>query len=326
MEIQRISYIDKLRGFAILLVVMGHITQLSLDIKNSAFNYFYNSFHVPLFIFINGLLSANSINKLHYIEISERCLFLKKKALRLMPPFFIIGGIYSLLCFHDLSVIYPGSFGYWYLPSLFYCYIVEILLVEAYLFKNCFISDIILHIFVYLVLVAIYYGLSPQIPYYLWFIKMYPFFVFGIVCKRYLLLYDFFLANRLSFSLSFLFYIVLLPLVDIIHMPISAFFAIVICVQIFKSFDEIIPSVFSILGQSSLAIYIFHYFLLPGKLSIGKSIMFITYPIELLNNDNFIIIACVSFILSIPIVFLCIVMEKIIKHSKWLNLIVFGTK
>ena len=323
---QRISYIDKLRGFAILLVVMGHITQLSLDIKESPFNYFYNSFHVPLFIFISGFLAANSINKLHIKEVSEICLFIKKKAVRLILPFIIVGGIYSLLCFHDFSVIYPGSFGYWYLPSLFYCFIVEILVGGAILFKKSWISDIIIHIFVYLILVTIYYGLNPSIPYYLWFIKMYPFFLFGIFCKRYLLVNNFIFDNRLCFTLSCLLYIILLPIVDIIHMPIAGFFAVVICVQIFKSFDEKIPSIFSILGQSSLAIYVFHYFLLPGKLSIGKSIISVLYPSELLNNGNFVITACMSFILSLPVVFLCIVLEKIIKLSKWINLIVFGTK
>ena len=45
----RIEWIDALRGFAILLVVMGHIYDKGFRIEGTSFNNFYNGFHMPLF-------------------------------------------------------------------------------------------------------------------------------------------------------------------------------------------------------------------------------------------------------------------------------------
>lgn len=43
----RVEYIDKLKGFAIFWVVMGHVAQYSLGIRDGFFNYFYSSFLWP---------------------------------------------------------------------------------------------------------------------------------------------------------------------------------------------------------------------------------------------------------------------------------------
>lgn len=58
----RIAYIDALRGFAILLVIVGHLIQFnySSGIENPIFNIIY-SFHMPLFFFISGC--ARSISE-----------------------------------------------------------------------------------------------------------------------------------------------------------------------------------------------------------------------------------------------------------------------
>lgn len=52
---QRITYLDSLRGFAILLVIIGHFIQYNYEssIRNDIFNIIY-SFHMPLFFFLSG--------------------------------------------------------------------------------------------------------------------------------------------------------------------------------------------------------------------------------------------------------------------------------
>lgn len=85
----RISYVDKLKGFAILFVVMGHVTEYGLGVKNSPFNLFYFSFHMPLFMFLSGLFAFKSFNKWN---LSESLLFIRKKTLRILLPFFVVGG------------------------------------------------------------------------------------------------------------------------------------------------------------------------------------------------------------------------------------------
>ncbi len=69
---QRLEYIDILRGFAIFLVVLGHVLEHA-GLKDDFLFYFIYSFHMPLFICISGFVSAyvyhdklyiNNINKM----------------------------------------------------------------------------------------------------------------------------------------------------------------------------------------------------------------------------------------------------------------------
>ena len=55
----RIEWIDALRGFAILLVVMGHIYDKGFRIEGTSFNNFYNGFHMPLFFILSCFCFSN---------------------------------------------------------------------------------------------------------------------------------------------------------------------------------------------------------------------------------------------------------------------------
>lgn len=58
----RISYIDQLKGIAILLVVLGHVIGYN-NCENSFLWRFIYSFHMPLFMFISGYVcSPNNIS------------------------------------------------------------------------------------------------------------------------------------------------------------------------------------------------------------------------------------------------------------------------
>ena len=71
---KRLLYIDALRGFAILLVIIGHIPQYILYngyeevMKYSPYLPFVSSFHIPLFMMVSGyvvnLNKLKAINKL----------------------------------------------------------------------------------------------------------------------------------------------------------------------------------------------------------------------------------------------------------------------
>jgi uncharacterized membrane protein YcfT len=51
---QRIQYIDRLKGLAIILVVMGHI--FGFHQPDDGINTFIYTFHMPLFMFLSGLV------------------------------------------------------------------------------------------------------------------------------------------------------------------------------------------------------------------------------------------------------------------------------
>ncbi len=87
----RLGYIDACRGFAILLVILGHVVQYlycsqSFD-NNVIFRTIY-SFHMPLFFFLSGFVSKRmNVSCYKFVGISV------KRILQLLPPF-CIWGIY----------------------------------------------------------------------------------------------------------------------------------------------------------------------------------------------------------------------------------------
>ena len=72
----RIDYVDKLKGLAIILVVMGHVMEQSFGINDMFSNWTYMSFHMPLFIFLSGMFALKSFENWNYIECFS---FLRKK-------------------------------------------------------------------------------------------------------------------------------------------------------------------------------------------------------------------------------------------------------
>ena len=68
----RIEYIDRLKGLAILAVVMGHIIYFVFHLSDDpVWGYIY-SFHVPLFIFLSGyvIFTPPQFVKINKIDIN----------------------------------------------------------------------------------------------------------------------------------------------------------------------------------------------------------------------------------------------------------------
>lgn len=54
---QRLNYIDRLKGFAILTVVAGHVYLFGMDHSESIWQDVIGSFHMPLFMYMSGYLA-----------------------------------------------------------------------------------------------------------------------------------------------------------------------------------------------------------------------------------------------------------------------------
>lgn len=118
MEKIRLQYLDEIKGFAIILMVLAHAIAWSFEDWRPVMNpvvstpnlvqagliwKFIYSFHMALFFLVSGYLL--------YKPISDGGVFLgvKKKTIRLLIPYFVTGGL--------ITIIRPG-FGYWFLFSL----------------------------------------------------------------------------------------------------------------------------------------------------------------------------------------------------------------
>lgn len=72
----RIAYIDSIKAFGIILVVLGHTNGLPTEISKHIY-----SFHMPLFFIISGLL----YNKIKYDSLSWKSILIKKTKSYLIP-------------------------------------------------------------------------------------------------------------------------------------------------------------------------------------------------------------------------------------------------
>ena len=111
----RLFYIDNLKGFLILLVILGHCIQ-STDMDfdhNIIFRYIY-SFHMPLFMCVSGFVSYKPQMTWGMV---------KRRLMQLMVPFFawVLIGCCIYLDFSYLldKILHPDT-GLWFLWVLFF--------------------------------------------------------------------------------------------------------------------------------------------------------------------------------------------------------------
>ena len=320
----RIEYIDLLKGFAIILVVMGHVAEKSMNITTTPFNEFYGSFHMPLFMFLSGIFAFKSFKDWN---VGEVIIFLKKKATRILIPFIAIGGVYSLLFCDNLMDVYCGvSSGYWFLPALFYCMLFGLIvywLINKIRKLNNPLWLLIMHGMFWGILIISYYrGWLENIPYSLHALKMYPYFLMGTFFSKYTAFKDKVLYSNHLFTIAIIGYILCLMFQDEIpvNLKYTGCFAIIILINMFVKYNQYIPEKLSFIGKYSLEIYVFHWFLLPTLNSLGLWVSTQSLGV----NENFIILFCITFVIAVPIIGICIILSKIIQNSKFLNAVCFG--
>ncbi len=101
----RIDSIDIAKGFAIVLVVMGHVLYMDLYGSDNAgqsslFQIIY-TFHMPLFVFLSGVVFNTNI------KLNELPSKLYYKFRLIIVPFLIIGSICSIVWGMDFRFYLP---------------------------------------------------------------------------------------------------------------------------------------------------------------------------------------------------------------------------
>lgn len=113
---QRILYLDNVKAFAILLVMLGHALQYTIHdyTECNTLNLIY-TFHMPLFMMVSGYFFKSSLN------LSFRPFLRKKSVAMLLPAFSWSLFKFALAGGGDFFVCMYGFF--WFLKSVFCCYL-----------------------------------------------------------------------------------------------------------------------------------------------------------------------------------------------------------
>lgn len=341
---KRSQAFDLLKLFAIFLVVYGHCVQHFLSTQPTdepVYQYIY-SFHMPLFMMISGYFSISSM------QLTPFTLFIKKKFTQLLLPCISWGLLWWIkdplisilnqdLQLHLNKLIRILIDNFWFLKSLFFCYLLYYicnrfsgLKHEIILVITCFISFFITK-----------YNIN----------LMYPCFIAGVILKKkfnngqtmtftvknfiVLAIFIFLIYSWDYYFLQYNPHDLYQCLSDSDYLSVVSEYFYILFYRILTgitggiSFILIFNTVFhhtkenklyrycSEWGTYTLGIYILQYFILER---------FLIKFIRLDNYSSFLSNFIIFPILSIIIIGICIFIIKIIKRNSILNLILLGVK
>lgn len=336
---KRIEYIDSMRGFTMLLVVFSHIVVLGYhELKGFTLNEVFILFRMPLFFFISGFILYKESN-LRDLELFH---FMQKKFMIQIIPTFVFFFIYCILFEQQIGKgIYDiFKYGYWFTLALFEFFVFYTLtLIVGRFLKLSNDREHILYLLSLLIVFAIYLlyikGIVPwSIGAALGFLhlKYYPYFILGLLVRKYFSKFQEMLAHGwimssiiLLFGLSSYYLLHYnYPLVDIFLPYIPGITGIVIIFAFFRRYSEKVSMetrlgrLFQFVGRRTLDVYLLHYFFVPKNLScIGN--FFSEYP-------NFLLEFFVSLFIAILVVAVCLICSSILRLSPVYEHYLFGVK
>lgn len=339
---KRIEYIDAMRGFAMILVVVSHIICFGYQLDSDSFSTYNNifvKFRMPLFFFISGWVfyKANRI-----WTRNEVYSFLRNK-FRVQIISTIVFFLLYAYVYHQpfLNGLAESKLGYWFTYNLFcfFCF---------YTFSQLFINKkdssgsdtIILFVMLLIFLLSLSHSffdrteLGKNIFNYLSISKWryYVFFVFGTYVKKY---FDQFVAltdNKYFIGIIISIFVLLLNTEQLFSSPffykfvfvVYGLLGIIVVFTFFRKHQESFAKetrvgyALQYIGKRTLDIYLIHYFIIPRNLNNFASFF-------ILNNDP-VIEFFVTLFISILVIIVCLVISNVIRLSSFLSFYLLGTK
>lgn len=301
-------FIDGLKGWAIFLVILGHVLQYNYGgLESSVLYRMIYSFHMPLFFFLSGYVSKNAT--------------LKKCMISLLIPYFCWGTIFCLLNGWSFFCLFldPDKV-LWFLLILFYCHLFHIII------KRFIVSIPYIILIAFLLCIIAYLIGKDGIGGLRLYARSLPFFLLGYYTKEYSIFsrvqtlviqlssWSLFLLMAPQFTrngdpLFFSFWnlgFIGRYIFDFIVALLGIFSFFTLFDYIYKKYNI---TILTYIGRKTLSIYILQFFF------VGYcSLFFTSYSIA-----N---ILCYSII----VLLLCLFIEKILTYIPCASLILFGKK
>lgn len=267
---QRIDYIDRMKGLAIFLVVMGHVYGMAFAQSDDVVYRVISSFHMPLFMFLSGLVAYSGATTPFWNLIK-----LGRKLRGLLLPLIVFGMCFTMTFSRNFGtglvefLESPNKNGYWYLMSLAVFY-VSLSLYRLNIKQKWYI-DVALAIAIWGGMFALWKYTAQAKDYFCMLNcgNFYPFFMLGVMTTKYNLLNKMHKVNRL-FSLCIVAYAFLFCVDMPFHALVSLnkhiflpFCMVYIVVTLFvgrhgaTSYGE---KILDFVGKRTLDIYVIHYF------------------------------------------------------------------
>lgn len=276
---ERVKYIDVLRGVTMLLVIYQHIRSYSIGLaaEDSDLASLFLLFRMPMFFFLSGYIAYKPVEK--YRLTYYRYKLLTKAKVQLIPTvvFFIWLSLYTTSSVKALA--FPG--GYWFTVVLFEMFVIYFTcsLCSRYTSPSIFVPLIFI-VTVILIIVPVPEGeivhcLCPsQLRGYM------RYFVLGIICRRYKERFISIINNNWFVSILL---IVCVLLLTCSHLGMSSGVCVGDLIAEFVLRSALVITVFmffyhsreywasnsrialalNFVGRRTLDLYMLHYFFLP---------------------------------------------------------------
>jgi len=322
---ERLIYIDVLKGIAIILVVMGHMFAPYTDYLYSPVNQLIYSVHMPLFIFLSGFVFHMPQ------ERNGTIVTIIKRGLSLLLPFFCFSAVY---CFsNDLSyadMLFKNEIhnGYWFTLVLFEIIIFSISTESVLKLLNGggkMWIDIFSNIVVIFILLIIAKTETVQEPIKTLFstdkvAKFYMFFQMGRFVGTYPVLGILF-RKQLLYVICAISYFVFFSKFgyDLQHVNANSFIlplcGIVVATNLVEKYQEVFNhyDILAKLGKNSLEIYLIH-FLVLSEIPINIVDCFGSVYLQIF----------VLLILSAMCIAVSLIIARIIHYSDFLSFLLLG--
>lgn len=328
MTSERLNYIDEMKGFAILLVTMGHIyLNNTIEGQNHPIAQIIYSFHMSFFFFLSGFI----LSKTHKLETSGIMIFIKNKTITLLLPWLSFSIIVKLFLNPNISIyklldgllFYPVN-GYWFLPILWIFMMLWLLQKIASSYINVYAEPVI-NIFITCIIAST--GLFLHKYHIIIYSIYYMAFIGGYFLSRYNSI-EKILKKKEVVGISAIILIVTWNLgpietygvawrsfINLLHQCICSISACIVLYNLFLNnpFPKFIKKYLQNTGKHSLAIYLLPMTLIPNGYIFPHDFTSSFINITILLTATF-------------INYICYLIAIIIYKIPYINLLLFGKR